>query len=357
MNPRPALSLLIGMLVSTIPSTPNLAAAQDPGAASIPAETTTTTSAMSPNEIPAGLPTWTSSFGYNGKHYRFTMVGANPKTNTSTTITANLIPIKVMCQGVLLDPDHILSNGQTVVQNTATSPIFNSGYHFIEGNTQYIDAFQRGNFWNVVQTHTNYHLLLNLQVKQPQLVTPASCTLETFEGVMVGNVVNTDNAFLKQIVPYIDTAPNELAIFLTYDVILSEAESSGFFGGFHSYEGTPPNAKTWVYATYLDENSSGALDDVLALSHEVGEWADDPFTDNQTACGTAHKNLLEVGDPLVQPGYGQTGYGGYIVPLNGFSYHVQDLVFLPYFGAPITTSIAGQITFENEVLTVCQNGQ
>jgi hypothetical protein len=42
--------------------------------------------------------------------------------------------------------------------------------------------------------------------------------------------------------------------------------------------------------------------------------------------------------------------------LGGFTYDLQDLVTLPYFGAPATTSVKGFFTFQGEKLTVCQNG-
>ena len=35
---------------------------------------------------------------------------------------------------------------------------------------------------------------------------------------------------------------------------------------------------------------------------------------------------------------------------------LQDLVTLPYFGAPASTSVNGEFTFHGESLTVCQNG-
>jgi hypothetical protein len=91
--------------------------------------------------------------------------------------------------------------------------------------------------------------------------------------------------------------------------------------------------------------------DVSALSHEVGEWADDPLVvntnGNNTPCG-----ILEVGDPLE----GNPNFGGYPYVLNGFTYNLQDLVTLPYFGAPASTSVNGFFTFQGESLGVCQNG-
>jgi hypothetical protein len=87
------------------------------------------------------------------------------------------------------------------------------------------------------------------------------------------------------------------------------------------------------------------------LSHEVGEWADDPLTvnynGNNTPCG-----ILEVGDPLE----GNSNYGGYHYTLHGFTYNLQDLVTLPYFGAPPSTTVNNWFTFQGESLSVCQNG-
>ena len=62
---------------------------------------------------------------------------------------------------------------------------------------------------------------------------------------------------------------------------------------------------------------------VSAMSHEIGEWADDPETNNgDTRCG-----ILEVGDPIET----DPNYGAYPYSLHGFSYDLQDLVTLPYF--------------------------
>jgi len=46
-----------------------------------------------------------------------------------------------------------------------------------------------------------------------------------------------------------------------------------------------------------------------ALSHEIGEWADDLLVDEPTTELIPHV-------------------------VNGFTYNLQDLVTLPYFGAP-----------------------
>jgi hypothetical protein len=110
------------------------------------------------------------------------------------------------------------------------------------------------------------------------------------------------------------------------------------------------NPQSYAEATYVDHVGAFSQD-VSALSHEVGEWMDDPltvnFNGNNTPCG-----ILEVGDPLEN----NPNFGGFPYSLHGFTYNLQDLVTLPYFGAPPSTSVNNFFTFQGESLTVCQNG-
>src|SRR4051812_21708555 len=118
------------------------------------------------------LTQWNGSFtDLSGKHVAFTMAGTDPSTNNApTTIPVVVVPIK-MVYGSLngnmtFDPNtHTVSNGKTVTNNALASPLFKMGIDFIQGgvdlgNTEYIDAYQRGNFWSSVHTNTNYHVLL-----------------------------------------------------------------------------------------------------------------------------------------------------------------------------------------------------
>jgi hypothetical protein len=143
--------------------------------------------------------------------------------------------------------------------------------------------------------------------------------------------------------------PNTFAIFLTYDVYLTQRRSC-CIGGYHSSTGSTSAPQSYAHATYVDHVGTFAQD-VSALSHEVGEWADDPLVvninGNNTPCG-----ILENGDPLEN----NANFGAFPYTANGFTYNLQDLVTLPYFGAPPSTSVNGEFTFQGESLTVCQNG-
>ena len=106
---------------------------------------------------PASLQSWNGSFTYGSKNYTYNMVGAAPSSNTTAIITTYIIPVKIVITArngtkTTYDPSHVLSNGNTVTTNTLTSPIFDSTTTYTQGGvnvgtTQYIDAYQRANFW------------------------------------------------------------------------------------------------------------------------------------------------------------------------------------------------------------------
>jgi hypothetical protein len=311
----------------------------------------------------ASLQTWNGSFTYSGTTYSYNMVGAAPSTNTSATITTYIIPVKIVITSrkkkYTYDPAHVLSNGKTVTNNTVASPIFDSTTTYVQGGvnvgtTQYIDAFQRANFWGTVQTDTNSHLLLGgPTVLTEQTLSPPSNSgkIGTVFGFTAGLVdINWFDSQLPNIINSLGIQPNTFAIFLTYDVYLTQGGGC-CIGGYHSSEGSSSNPQSYAHATYIDHPGDFAQD-VSALSHEVGEWADDPLvvniSGNNTPCG-----ILEVGDP--EEGF--SNYGGFPYTLNGFTYNLQDLVTLPYFGAPTSTSVNGWLSFQgNSSLFVCSNG-
>jgi hypothetical protein len=320
------------------------------------------TDVLAPLAAGSGLQSWNGSFTYSGTKYTYNMVGAAPSTNSTATITTYIVPVKIVITNrngtkSTYDPSHVLSNGNTVTQNTLDSPIFDSTTTYDQGGvdvgtTQYIDAFQRANFWGTVKTDTNSHLKLSPTVLAEQTLSPSRTYGKTgsvfgFTAALVD--INWFDAQLPNIMTKLGITPNTFAIFLTYNTYLTQSNQC-CIGGYHSSEGNIGNLQSYAQATYVDHPGDFAQD-VSALSHEVGEWADDPLTvnynGNNTPCG-----ILEVGDPLEN----NPNYGAYHYVLHGFTYNLQDLVTLPYFGAPKTTSVNDWFTFQGESLTVCQNG-
>jgi hypothetical protein len=303
------------------------------------------------------LQTWNGSFTYKGTTYNYNMVGVPPFPSGSATIATVIIPVKiVISNGATFDPLHLLSNGKTVVQNTVASPIFTSLVDFTSGGadmgtTQYIDAFRRANFWD--STGNPSHLRLGgptVLAEQTLNVPKRSGTTGVVFGFTAGLVdINYFDSQAHTLLTNLGITPNTFAIFLTYDVYLTQRRSC-CIGGYHSSTGSTSAPQSYAHATYVDRAGAFAQD-VSALSHEVGEWADDPLVvninGNNTPCG-----ILENGDPLEN----NSNFGGFPYTVNGFTYNLQDLVTLPYFGAPSSTSVNGEFTFQGESLTVCQNG-
>ncbi|HET9407861.1 MAG TPA: hypothetical protein VFO39_11540 [Candidatus Sulfotelmatobacter sp.] len=303
------------------------------------------------------LQTWNGSFTSNGTTFNYNMVGVPPFPSSSATIPTVVIPIKiVLSNGATFDPATKLTNGNTVTQNTLASPIFTSTVDFKSGGvdmgtTQYIDSFQRANFWDT--TGNPSHLLLGTPTVKPEQtlkVPRRSGSTGVVFGFTAGLVdINYFDSQLHTLLTNLGITPNTFPIFLTFDVYLTQNRSC-CIGGYHSSTGTTTAPQSYAHATYI--NHVGAFaQDVSALSHEVGEWADDPLvvnvSGNNTPCGH-----LEVGDPLEY----NANFGAFPYTADGFTYNLQDLVTLPYFGAPPSTSVNKEFSFQGESLTVCQNG-
>jgi hypothetical protein len=316
-------------------------------------------SIIEPDATP--LPTWNGSFIYKGTTYTYNMVGNDPSTDLSTSVPVYIIPIKLIITNKnnkikTYDPATVLPNGLTVVQNTVASPIFDS-QEYIQGSvdvgsTQYIDAYQRANFWSIVKKNSDYHLFISgPAVLDEQTLSPPAAygTIGSPLGYRVGEVdINWFDLQLQTIIKATSQIKqNTLPIFLLYDTYLTNGGCC--IGGYHSALGKINARRAYIVFSYLDIAGTFAQD-VSTLSHEVGEWADDPLVvndGNNTPCG-----ILEVGDPLEN----NPNYGAYPYTLNGFTYNLQDLVFLRYFGAPANTSVNHYFTFQGEQMKVCQKG-
>ena len=306
---------------------------------------------------PAGnVPLWSSSFVSGGNTYNYTMVGADPTTsNVTTKVPVVIVPLIYKFGTTTISPTkNACGDTMSAVKRITKSPIFNN-YPFVAGTTnvgttQYMDAFQRANFWQSVGSVTpNYHTLLSPVTMKPAqtIVVPASAggILGTFCGTQpVGTAdINFVDAQLQSLITKLKIPATSLPLFVNYDVF----ETSGggcCILGYHSATGS---GQTYAIAAYNDPGLfSVPIEDIHALTHELGEWLDDPLVNNtvptwghigqQQGCQTN----LEDGDPVTGTAFTAT--------LNGFTYHPEDLVFFSWF-ARQTPSIAvnGWYTFLN----------
>ncbi len=307
-------------------------------------------------EPDVSLLTWNGSFTYNGHQYNYVMVGNDPANGSSAIIQTYMIPVKiVLSTGQSFDP---FSGGPfSPVAMTLRSPIFDNTTTYVQGGvnvgtTQYVDAYQRANFWSLVSSNPNYHVLLGSASAGIPILPELTLNVPAGSG-HIGSpfghqVAEVDiNYFDGQISAYMVAHPEIHAsgfpIFITTQTYLTEGGCC--IGGYHSANGP----QTYAHFTYI-QYPGDFSQDVSALSHEVGEWMDDPLTNggNGSPCG-----ILENGDPLE----GTANYGGYPYVLHNFTYNLQDLVFLRYFGGDPNGSVNSWWSFQNYPFTrICQNG-
>jgi len=324
------------------------------------------------NEAPAAqLPQWTFNWtsSFNHRNFSSVIIGTDPsQTNTTTTVTVAVIPIKMVYGStngnMTFDPTTNYFPGVSTVQMVMGSPIFKSAVDYVQGGvdlgkTQYIDAYQRGNFWSDVASNTNYHVLL-------KAVTATSLT-QTFtvpksEGNVISNPwsgistgtadINWFDSQLQGVITKLKIPANVLPLFLTYNVYLTEFGEC-CIGGYHSANGPAPSGLTYSYSTQISQATVPVFSqDIGALSHEIGEWLMDPFTTNASPCPS--NSILEVGDPLETDTNPE--FGDYPYKVGAFTYHPQDLVFISWFGAPASTGVDNWVTFQGQKLNVCQTG-
>jgi hypothetical protein len=302
-----------------------------------------------------GLPSWTGSFKHGGKTYKYVMVGTDPgKGAVKTAVPVFIVPLKLtfLDSGTIFDASSpMIGLKQSAVQAVEASPIISKA-KFVAGTvdvgtTQYVDAFQRGNFWKDVKSATsNYHVLL----APPTLLPTQSYDVPKNIGQTIPGVAGHKRGILdangtwiganitaKIFKDFPQITPGALTIFLTYNVF-----PSGAYGFHDVYGGSPLTARTYTYVSYLEPYTQLIDADISTLAHEIGEWVDDPYVNNNTPCGT----LLEVGDPL--------NTAIFTVKSNGQTWHPQDLAMLGYFSYNASQSVNQWLTFRNTIKKSCQ---
>src|SRR5579863_136822 len=324
---------------------------------------------VKPTDPAVQLPQWTFNWtsSYDHRNFSTIIVGTDPsKTNTTTTVTVGIIPIKMVYGAsngnMTFDPSTPFFGNYSTTEMVADSPIFKSEFDYKQGGvdlgkTQYIDAYQRGDFWTSVQTNTNYHVILKTLIGPEQTFTvPAglgNVIANPWSGIPTGTAdINWFDGQLQTVLSkYKQIQPNVLPLFITENVYLTEFGGC-CVGGYHSANAGAPSGQTYSYSTSIQQASVPVFSqDVGALAHEVGEWLMDPFTTNPSPCPS--NSILEIGDPL-ETETGVHDFGDWPYTIGGFTFHPQDLVFITWFGAPASPSVNNYVTFQGTSLAVCQ---
>lgn len=307
--------------------------------------------------VPAGaktVPHWSSSFTFSGVTYPFTMVGANPSSNSTTTVDVAIIPFDfIFAQGFSLD-------GSQKVANVLGSPNFNPAV-YTSGNTQFTDAVQRAEFWPQVSGGSSgWHTLVGTPTVLPTQVIQVPQNQASLFITRAGTIfaLMSDSWFsdrLHEAINDLHIPPTTLPIILVYDTFLYSHHNLndccvlGFHGVFSSVNGAgKQQIQTLAFAAWTDPNIfPPGWADVLPLSHEITEWMNDPFLHNFVPPwqfpgipGSCQANL-ETGDPMEV-----IDHPDFPVTINGFTYHPQTEAILPWFSRQSpSTAISGAYSY------------
>lgn len=249
------------------------------------------------------------------------MVGTDPRTDrVTTTVKAHVVPVKLaFSNGIVLDATNL-------APGVLRSPLFKSA-KFVDGTTQFGDAVMRGEFWKYVSSHPNYHVLLSAAPLEPTvtITVPASDGYTSAKpGGQYGYTAYSwfVQTIEPQIISQLKIPPSDLTIFVTARTSVLEPGGYCCYLGYHSSFPISGSTGTQTWTTAWASVTPKSIE---PLSHEVAEWLNDPFYNNNVplwvspesgACGGRQ---LEVGDPLTN----------YRLKKGGFV--MQDIAFYSWF--------------------------
>lgn len=327
----------------------------------------------------------------NGVTYGYNMVGANPNNCTgagcSVTIETDITPIIVNIGGMTFSGSDVLpatlASPQFALNDYGSTPaataagafpnapalIRGAGGVLSQGDAgvplQLQDATMRAQF-NMTGS-SNYHLILHPNVLPTVTINVPQnqgTLLQSGRGVIFADIsISWWAAQIQNLETKAD--PTHLPVYLTNNVLLHignnvlnccvigfhGTRAAGNGGGSNNSNGNA-EVQTFAWASWVQPGiyarpnggTDWALQDIHALSHEIAEWADDPFVNNTvepwltpTAPQYGCTGVLETGDPVVAIGFAM-GHNTFQQGPNpngsqsadGY-YHPEDEAFLPWF--------------------------
>ncbi len=320
--------------------------------------------------------------GADGVTYRYNIVGADPSTGGSAVVGVDIIPVDLTVNGMAF-------NGSGIAGGVLASPLFTAGNYtstmrvstptggrgktggpLSAGNTgvQYVDAAMRAQFDAV---GTTYHLVLDPTVLDPAVIDVSSdhgtTMTNPFTGVTFAYV--DQHWFSTRIQNQLGRRhldPTRLALFVTYDVLLYDGTPANCcsMGGHGAGNAASPTSNgsahgngnqqvqtfawaSWLSAGFLSSKTQWFEQDVYSISHELMEWANNPFADNTVQPWTSAaapqygcSNEFETADPVVNLGFtlGVNTTWDQSKFAADHQFHLSEEALLPWFmrSAPAT---------------------
>lgn len=346
--------------------------------------------AASPLLTVRSIPRFSGSFSFSGTTFPFTMAGRAPQKGGTTKIDTSYLAISFFFdEFVDQNGNNIVIDATANTKNLLSGPDF-ARFSYTTGNTQFSDAVQRAEFFNVLNDTDEsgpWHTLL----ESPRQLTPVTVEVPFYESLVFQlpdgaffALINV-NFLASQLNTLLQTEElhvGEIPIFVTHNAIYGDFFAGSplncCVGGFHTAveRGQSHNTalvQVFAFATSLDAEISNAafgdptaFADVAPLSHELSEIFNDPFVNNavprwanpaSASPFITCSSFLETGDPvegLPNPSFP--------VMIDGFLYHPQTEALLQWFSRQSpSTAIGGAYSYPGNNLTspstACPPGQ
>ncbi|HEY5012405.1 MAG TPA: hypothetical protein VIK61_06820 [Acidimicrobiia bacterium] len=296
------------------------------------------------------VPMWSHTYKVGGTKYKISMVGKDPFTRQAkpaTTVPTQIIPIKLTFTdtGDVYDPtapDPTCLGGASALTRTLESPIFTSKPYTLGatsiGKGQFVDAFQRANFWKQTKPtgiNPGYHVNLAVSVLPTMSFSVTGAEVAAPCGKLGKIDVGAFDALLVTHLADFAAAgvdSTKFPLLLISNVVMYQGDvTQCCILGFHAAIDNPYDGgvQTLGVAEYDSTRQFNGIRDVAIVTHEVGEWMDDPTGANvapswgHTGQVAGCQGALEVGDPLT--GTSMT------VKSSGTVYHPQEMAFASWF--------------------------
>jgi hypothetical protein len=294
------------------------------------------------------FPHFTQSFNYGGQSFPYTMVGYPPQSGRNTSVRSLIVPIRV--HFLFFADNEIVFEPDAAVTSIVNSPLYQSA-QYANGVGQFGDQLQRAAFWNQMDKHHSWHVVMNRPKVARTLdlyITPETGGLFQLGSAIFGNIlIDAMDAVINTYIQAAGIDADVVPIFVTDNVI---AEALGYHSA-TQFTGSQV-LQTYIYTSWLDPALvDPIIADVSTINHELSEWLNDPFINNivplwmypppndpRTVCGD--NPFLEVGDPQ---GNGPTfdDFPTIVVRIDGVDYHLQQIVLLQWFTGEVPSSAFG----------------
>jgi hypothetical protein len=309
------------------------------------------------------VPHFTGSFAVGARTFPFNIVGSSPQSGGTTRIPTQLKPIALLFEGYEDDKgEPIVLSPEPILASVANSPNFRTA-QYQTGLTQFADAVQRAQFSSTMAQE--WHTLLDApQLLKPLIIVVPKNSAKVFRNRATGALYAVvDTGFfisqLNTLVQMENLNVTALPVILTRNVLLAPESDVkrccvlGFHTSFDAGQSEGSQmVQTLVWASWIDPGIVGpGVADVTAMSHEISEWFNDPFGNNlvpawqypNTSLGC--QNNIETGDPLAT-----LPNAGFPVTIDGFTFHPQNQVLLPWFTRQPSDALDHAYTFPDTTL-------